>query len=85
MTGANTRATVKEVRPNHSPLQARMREKPEVSSCAGGSLVMRPTDDGWRLTGAGDKVLFESHGRTPRRPRLEISEDAGDLDITVKR
>jgi hypothetical protein len=85
MTEPNTLLTVKQVVRSPSPIEIRMRDKPEVSSRAGGSLVMRPTDDGWRLTGAGDNVLFESHGRTPRRPRVEITADAGGLNITVKR
>jgi hypothetical protein len=72
---------------NHhtTPMETQARDKPEVRSGAQGSLVLRPIDDGWRLSGAHDAVLFESHGHDSRRARIEITTDAGDLDVTVRR
>jgi hypothetical protein len=66
-------------------METQARDKPEVRSGAEGSLVLRPIDDGWRLSGAQDAVLFESHGYDSRRAHIDITTDAGDLDVTVRR
>ena len=66
-------------------MEDQARDKPEVRSGAAGCLVLRPIDDGWRLSGPQDAVLFESHGHDSRRARIDITTDAGDLDVTVRR
>jgi hypothetical protein len=71
---------------NQAPAsRRRIGAKPDVSSTADGSLVLLVTDDGWRLVGRGGTNLFESHGRSTRPPRLEITHDGGDLEVIVRR
>jgi hypothetical protein len=70
---------------NQAPTSKRgIREKPEVSSSASGSLILHPTHDGWRLVGAGGKILFESRGHGRRRPRLDVVNRGGDLGVVVR-
>jgi hypothetical protein len=70
---------------NQAPTSERSaREKPEVSSGAAGSLILHPTRNGWRLVGAGGKILFEGHGHGQRRPRLDVVNRGGDLGVDVR-
>src|ERR1700741_4943519 len=70
---------------NQAPTSERgIREKPEVSSSASGSLILHPTHDGWRLVGAGGKILFESRGHGRRRPHLDVVTRGGDLGVVVR-
>jgi hypothetical protein len=69
--------------PNHRlTSKRRMRTKPEVTSTASGSLILHATDDGWRLLGRGGATLFETHRRSSP-PRLQITQDGGDLEVIV--
>jgi hypothetical protein len=70
---------------NQAPTSERgTREKPEVSSSASGSLILHATHDGWRLVGAGGKILFESQGHGRRRARLDVVNRGGDLAVVVR-
>jgi hypothetical protein len=66
-------------------LERTIRQKPHVYTTAGGSLVFRPTDDGWRLTGAHGTILLQSHAHATQAPRLELASAGGDLDVSEPR
>ena len=59
------------------------RGKPEVYTTASGSLILRPSHDGWVLSDGHGKVLFESH-RTRRRS-VEVVTDRGEIAVTIRR
>ena len=62
-------------------LMADMAEKPRVRSTASGSLVLRPTQDGWALLGPDGEVVFHGHGVAGRHQCLEFAHDHGAISV----
>ena len=57
--------------------------KPEVYSTSSGSLILRPSHDGWLLIDGHGQVLSESHGT--RRHYVEFVTDHGQIAMTIRR
>ena len=67
--------------PRPAAFALRMAGKPDASSSAAGTLVLRPTEDGWALVGATGGVVFRALGVRGRRRCLEFARTHGVVAV----
>ena len=58
-----------------SALATRMDHGPDGESTTPGSLILRPTNDGWMLVGSDGEVVFRGLGAEGRRQCLRFARD----------